>query len=397
LFQASRDIWREAVELGRTHGYRNGQASVLAPTGTIGLMMDCDTTGVEPDLALVKYKKLVGGGLMKIVNQTVPHALERLGYPPNEVSAIVDHVHEKGYIEGAAYLREEHLPVFDCAVQAPGGSRSIHYKGHVKMMAAVQPFLSGAISKTVNMPKEATVDEIMRTYVEAWKLGLKAIAIYRDGSKRTQPLNTSSGDGKGEAKTGVSHPVQRKLPVERRAITHKFNIAGHEGYITVGMYDDGAPGEIFINMSKEGSTVSGLMDAFARAISYALQYGVPLEVLADKFTHTRFEPSGFTGNEQIPYAKSITDYIFRWLALKFLSPEKQVLAGVLGESQDSSSEPRGGKTLVAEVSPDPRVAAPVSPPRMFEDAPPCSTCGSIMVRNGSCYKCLNCGATSGCS
>jgi ribonucleoside-diphosphate reductase alpha chain len=390
LYQAARDVWRDAVELGKEHGYRNGQASVLAPTGTIGLMMDCDTTGVEPDLALVKYKKLVGGGLMKIVNQTVPEALARLGYPPHEVSAIVEHVHEKGHIEGAPFLREEHLPVFDCAVQAPGGSRSIHYKGHVKMMAAVQPFLSGAISKTVNMPKEATVEEIMQTYIEAWKLGLKAIAIYRDGSKRTQPLNTSSGvDAAG--KTPVAGgPVQRKLPVERRAITHKFNIAGHEGYITVGMYDDGAPGEIFINMSKEGSTVSGLMDAFARAISYALQYGVPLEVLADKFAHTRFEPSGFTGNENIPYAKSITDYIFRWLALKFLPPEKQALAGVMGESSET--------TAPASAAPELKAAAPLTrPPRLFEDAPPCSTCGSIMVRNGSCYKCLNCGATSGCS
>jgi ribonucleoside-diphosphate reductase alpha chain len=402
LYQTARDVWKETVELGKEHGYRNGQASVLAPTGTIGLMMDCDTTGVEPDLALVKYKKLVGGGLMKIVNQTVPEALARLGYPANEVSAIVEHVHEKGHIEGAPYIREEHLPVFDCAVQSPGGNRSIHYKGHVKMMAAVQPFLSGAISKTVNMPKEATVEEIMHTYVEAWKLGLKAIAIYRDGSKRTQPLNTSSGAETPEARdramlAAVSRPVQRKLPVERRAITHKFNIAGHEGYITVGMYDDGAPGEIFINMSKEGSTVSGLMDAFARAISYALQYGVPLEVLADKFAHTRFEPSGFTGNENIPYAKSITDYIFRWLALKFLSLEKQALAGVLGESSDVSSEPSGKAATVVEAAPASRTAAPVSAPRMFEDAPPCSTCGSIMVRNGSCYKCLNCGATSGCS
>jgi ribonucleoside-diphosphate reductase alpha chain len=389
LCNTAREVWRETVELGRKHGYRNGQASVLAPTGTIGLMMDCDTTGVEPDLALVKYKKLVGGGLMKIVNQTVPEALERLGYPAHEVSAIVEYVHDKGHIEGAPFLREEHLPVFDCAVQSPGGARSIHYKGHVKMMAAVQPFLSGAISKTVNMPKEATVEEIMQTYTEAWKLGLKAIAIYRDGSKRTQPLNTSAAKP-GEAKPAVSRPVQRKLPVERRAITHKFNIAGHEGYITVGMYDDGAPGEIFINMSKEGSTVSGLMDAFARAISYALQYGVPIEVLADKFAHTRFEPSGFTGNEQIPYAKSITDYIFRWLALKFLPPEKQALAG-MSESSDASA------TSAASSSPEPRNSAIQSQPRMFEDAPPCSTCGSIMVRNGSCYKCLNCGATSGCS
>jgi ribonucleoside-diphosphate reductase alpha chain len=394
LMQAAREIWDETVELGKKHGYRNGQASVLAPTGTIGLMMDCDTTGVEPDLALVKYKKLVGGGLMKIVNQTVPEALARLGYPAKEVEGIVAHVHQRGHIEGAPFLREEHLPVFDCAVQAPGGSRAIHYKGHVKMMSAVQPFLSGAISKTVNMPNEATVDEIMQTYTEAWKLGLKAIAIYRDGSKRTQPLNTSADKKAAEPKPperNVSRPVQpvqRKLPVERRAITHKFNIAGHEGYITVGMYDDGAPGEIFINMSKEGSTVSGLMDAFARAISYALQYGVPLEVLADKFAHTRFEPSGFTGNEQIPYAKSITDYIFRWLALKFLPPEKQALEGEMPlEKASPTAQPPGAV----------RAAGPSSTRPVFEDAPPCSTCGSIMVRNGSCYKCLNCGATSGCS
>jgi ribonucleoside-diphosphate reductase alpha chain len=407
LIEAARDAWAETVALGRTHGYRNAQASVLAPTGTIGLMMDCDTTGVEPDLALVKYKKLVGGGLMKIVNQTLPHALERLGYPPDEVSAIVEYVHQKGHIEGAPYLREEHLPVFDCAVQAPGGTRAIHYKGHVKMMAAVQPFLSGAISKTVNMPKESTVEEIMQTYIEAWRLGLKAIAIYRDGSKRTQPLNTSSSTaggphgplGRDVTKDEPSRPVQHKLPVERQAITHKFNIAGHEGYITVGMYDDGSPGEIFINMSKEGSAVSGLMDAFARAISYALQYGVPLEVLVDKFAHTRFEPSGFTGNDQIPYAKSITDYIFRWLALKFLSPEKQALAGVLGDPDElvPTLEPpavRSSERVPGSTAP---AGEKGSAPRMFEDAPPCSTCGSIMVRNGSCYKCLNCGSTSGCS
>lgn len=419
LYQTAKDVWRETVELGREHGYRNGQASVLAPTGTIGLMMDCDTTGVEPDLALVKYKKLVGGGIMKIVNQTVPHALARLGYQTDEVAAIVEYVHEKGYIEGAPYLREEHLPVFDCAVQSPGGTRAIHYMGHVKMMAAVQPFLSGAISKTVNMPKECTIDEIMQTYLEAWKMGLKAIAIYRDGSKRTQPLNTSSGTSSSkDAKKTEGRPVQHKLPVERAAITHKFNIAGHEGYITVGMYDDGSPGEIFINMSKEGSAVSGLMDAFARAISYALQYGVPVEVLVDKFAHTRFEPSGFTGNEQIPYAKSITDYIFRWLALKFLTPEKRALAGVLGAESETLASPTGitppapsteeerpenAEGSAATSRPAARSGKSSdgsqgeSMPRMFEDAPPCSTCGSIMVRNGSCYKCLNCGSTSGCS
>ena len=398
LYVAAKDIWKETVELGRKHGYRNGQASVLAPTGTIGLMMDCDTTGVEPDLALVKYKKLVGGGLMKIVNQTVPSALSQLGYQQAEVDAIVDFVHENGYIEHAPFIRDEHLPVFDCAVQAPGGDRAIHYMGHVKMMAAVQPFLSGAISKTVNMPTESTVDEIMQTYVEAWKLGLKAIAIYRDGSKRTQPLNTSSGADAADTVAEAGSPVQKKLPVERQAITHKFNIAGHEGYITVGMYDDGSPGEIFINMSKEGSAVSGLMDAFARAISYALQYGVPLEVLVDKFAHTRFEPSGFTGNDQIPYAKSITDYLFRWLASKFLSADKQAAAGVVEDDTALEvPEPATAPPTPSEPAPETASASSTEMPRLFEDAPPCSTCGSIMVRNGSCYKCLNCGTTSGCS
>ncbi|HSF17229.1 MAG TPA: vitamin B12-dependent ribonucleotide reductase [Vicinamibacteria bacterium] len=394
LYLAARQIWDETVELGRKHGYRNGQASVLAPTGTIGLMMDCDTTGVEPDLALVKYKKLVGGGLMKIVNQTLPNALRRLGYPGDEVDAIVDHVDEHGHVEGAPYLRDEHLSVFDCAVQSPGGTRAIHYMGHVKMMAAVQPFLSGAISKTVNMPNESTVDEIMHTYVEAWRLGLKAIAIYRDGSKRTQPLNTSMTPV-AKAAAEALRPIQRKLPVERQAITHKFNIAGHEGYITVGMYDDGSPGEIFINMSKEGSAVSGLMDAFARAISYALQYGVPLEVLVDKFAHTRFEPSGFTGNAQIPYAKSITDYIFRWLALKFLSEDKRASAGLIGATEEVNALAEASLSLEPATGAGTERVGPAVP--RFEDAPPCSTCGSIMVRNGSCYKCLNCGSTSGCS
>jgi ribonucleoside-diphosphate reductase alpha chain len=361
-------------------------------------MMDCDTTGVEPDLALVKFKKLVGGGVMKIVNQTVPHALGRLGYQSHEIKEIVDYIHENGFIEGAPHVREDDLPVFDCAVTAPGGSRAIHYMGHVNMMAAVQPFLSGAISKTVNMPQDSTTEEIMQTYIESWKMGLKAIAIYRDGSKRIQPLNTVAG--KAKEKQGAKGPVQKKMPVERQALTHKFRIAGHEGYITVGMYDDGKPGEVFINMSKEGSTVSGLMDAFARAISYALQYGVPLEVLVNKFTHTRFEPSGFTGNPEIPYAKSITDYLFRWLALKFLSPEKSAEAGVvqepsvektdnLGEAKPTQPEALPGQGETSERA--------SSPPPLFEDAPPCSVCGSIMVRNGSCYKCLNCGTTSGCS
>ncbi len=391
LHQGARDAWDLAVETGRQFGYRNGQTTVLAPTGTIGLMMDCDTTGVEPDLALVKFKKLVGGGVMKIVNQTVPSALSRLGYPTDETKEIVDYVHENGFIEGAPPLREEHLSVFDCAVASPGGGRAIHHLGHVRMMAAVQPFLSGAISKTVNMPQESSIEDIMQTYIEAWKLGLKAIAIYRDGSKRTQPLNTMPA----KTATGPSlknAPVQNKMPVERQALTHKFRIAGHEGYITVGLYEDGKPGEIFINMSKEGSTVSGLMDAFARAISYALQYGVPLEVLVDKFSHTRFEPSGYTGNQEIPYAKSITDYIFRWLALKFLSAEQSAMAGVV---QESSTEQPDESVPVPPVDSSSDGLSALTP--IFEDAPPCSVCGSIMVRNGSCYKCLNCGTTSGCS
>ena len=397
LFLGAREVWNLALEAGHKWGYKNAQASVLAPTGTIGLMMDCDTTGVEPDLAVVKFKKLVGGGVMKIVNQTVPSALSRLGYSTAEVRAIVEYVDERGTIEGAPFLRTEHLPVFDCAVTPSGGTRSIHYMGHVKMMAAVQPFLSGAISKTVNMPQEATVEEISNAYVEAWKLGLKSIAIYRDGSKRTQPLNTMASVPTDATEDAAGRPVQRKLPVERNAITHKFNIAGHEGYITVGMYEDGTPGEIFINMSKEGSTVSGLMDAFARAISYALQYGVPLEVLVDKFSHTRFEPSGYTGNRDIPYAKSITDYIFRWLALKFMPLEKRAEAGIVErEVPAPAPTPPNGPTGNANVTPV--AATPRSPEsQRMEDAPPCSVCGSIMVRNGSCYKCLNCGTTSGCS
>ncbi len=326
LYEAAQDAWDEAVELGEQHGYRNAQATVLAPTGTIGFMMDCDTTGVEPDIALVKYKKLVGGGLMKIVNQTVPMALARLGYAPPVVQAIVDYIDKNETIEGAPGLRERDLPVFDCAFKAAKGTRSIHYMGHIKMMGATQPFISGAISKTVNVPKEATVDEIMQAYIESWRMGAKAISIYRDGSKRTQPLNTSRTSPEAAAQAAVAaagQPVRRKLPDERRAITHKFDIAGHEGYITAGLFDDGTPGEIFLVMAKEGSTISGFADAFAQAISYALQYGVPLQVLVDKFSHVRFEPSGMTKNPEVRFAKSIVDYIFRWLAAKFLSPEEQ--------------------------------------------------------------------------
>jgi ribonucleoside-diphosphate reductase alpha chain len=398
LYEAAREIWDECVELGERHGYRNAQVTVLAPTGTIGFMMDCDTTGVEPDIALVKYKKLVGGGLMKIVNGTVPMALERLGYTPAQIREIVEYIDEHETIEGAPHLKEAHLAVFDCAFKPANGSRSIHYMGHIRMIGAVQPFLSGAISKTINVPREATVEEIEQAYIEAWRLGAKAVSIYRDGSKRTQPLTTSR-----EAKTAaaqaaepvVTRPVRRKLPDERRAITHKFDIAGHEGYITVGLYEDGQPGEIFLVMAKEGSTISGFADAFAQAISYALQYGVPLQVLVDKFSHVRFEPSGMTKNPEVRFAKSIVDYVFRWLATKFLSPEAQYQAGV------NRDEPEGAAAGSGTASEGPAArgsatGASFAAIQNQEDAPPCSTCGSIMVRSGSCYKCTNCGTTSGC-
>jgi ribonucleoside-diphosphate reductase alpha chain len=406
LHQAARASWDDAVELGEQFGYRNAQATVLAPTGTIGFMMDCDTTGVEPDIALVKYKKLVGGGLMKIVNQTVPMALRRLGYTPAQIDAIVDHIETNETIEGAPGLKDSHLPVFDCAFKAAKGQRSIHYMGHIKMMGATQPFISGAISKTVNVPKEATVDEILQAYVQSWKLGAKAISIYRDGSKRTQPLNTSKDKTAAEmlAEAAASlprTPVRRKLPDERQAITHKFDIQGHEGYITVGLFENGQPGEIFLVMAKEGSTISGFADAFAQAISYALQYGVPLQALVDKFSHVRFEPSGMTRNPEIRFAKSIVDYIFRWLATKFLSPEAQYHAGVNRRDLDDN-----GHTLTptADAQPAPPAGKPAtatttafSTIQNQEDAPPCSTCGSIMIRSGACYKCVNCGNTSGCA
>ena len=377
LYQAVRRCWSDALSQGEKNGYKNSQVTVLAPTGTIGFMMDCDTTGVEPDIALVKYKKLVGGGLLKIVNQTVPEALRRLGYGREEMNGIIKYIDENETIEGAPYLKEKDLPVFDCAFKPMNGTRSIHYSGHLKMMGAVQPFLSGAISKTVNMPEEASVDQIQEAYIQAWQLGLKALAIYRDGSKRSQPLNTSL---KAEGENDQARPARRRLPDERQAITHKFSVAGHDGYLTVGMYDDGSPGEIFVVMAKQGSVVSGLMDTVATSISLALQYGVPLRVLVDKFSHSRFEPSGFTNNPQIPIAKSIVDYIFRWLGQKFLTAEDQ---------------PQPEK-----AAPGPSMQMEDMERQVFQtqaDAPPCPECGAIMVRNGACYKCLNCGTTSGCS
>jgi ribonucleoside-diphosphate reductase alpha chain len=543
LIDASRECWDMALLHGERHGYRNSQTTVLAPTGTIGFMMDCDTTGIEPDLALVKYKKLVGGGMIKIVNNTVPAALFKLGYDNDEVNAIVSYIDATGTIEGAPGIRPEHLSVFDCSFKPSKGTRSIHYMGHIKMMAATQPFLSGAISKTVNLPQDATVEDVAEAYAESWRQGIKAVAIYRDGSKGTQPLNTSM-DAKREpsaldaagsrvlahlaaaqpaaeadlraleaqiqakpgeklevsarqviaaaasfqnaleeiakaaavpvlmplsvseatqesAKDAAQNPngppraVRHRLPEERASITHKFSIASHEGYVTVGLYPTGQVGEIFIKMAKEGSTVSGLMDAFATSISLALQHGVPLKVLCEKFAHTRFEPSGWTGNEQIGYAKSLMDYIFRWLNLRFLSgtqltlfaglapqaPQLPASPSLLPETDpeyDSFSQnhlarlaeevakrlnqvsgqtgsPSGG----GGISPDVwasfgAAASPTHGPdlkdrgiyhatdamrEMYDmgDAPSCSTCGAIMVRNGSCYRCMSCGSTSGCS
>ena len=400
VVQAARETWDEAVKLGRAHGYRNAQATVLAPTGTIGLMMDCDTTGIEPDLALVKYKKLVGGGLLKIVNTTVPAALRKLGYDEITVKEIVEYIDENDTIEGAPHLQDEHLKVFDCAFKPVKGARSIAPMGHVRMMAAVQPFISGSMSKTVNLPTDATVEEIEQTYMESWNLGLKCIAIYRDGCKRSQPLSTSL---EKEKKAVAAAPdieyraMRRKLPDERKAVTHKFDIAGHEGYLTVGLYEDGMPGELFVTMAKEGSTISGLMDAFATQTSYALQFGVPLKFMVDKFSHMRFEPSGFTKNREIPIAKSIVDYIFRWMASHFLPVEEQDEAGVI--RREESPAP------IADPKPDTTefkvVASPSSVQKLAfvntGDAPACADCGAITVRSGSCYKCMNCGATTGCS
>ncbi|HET7104347.1 MAG TPA: vitamin B12-dependent ribonucleotide reductase [Terracidiphilus sp.] len=542
LLDASRECWDMALLYGERYGYRNSQTTVLAPTGTIGFMMDCDTTGIEPDLALVKYKKLVGGGMIKIVNNTVPAALFKLGYSDEQVNAIVSYIDATGTIEGAPGIRQEHLAVFDCSFKPAKGTRSIHYMGHIKMMSAVQPFLSGAISKTVNLPHEATVEDVAEAYAESWRQGIKAVAIYRDGSKGTQPLNTSldakrepsaldavggrvlaqlaAGQAASEAdvrllESKVSdklevtakqvvaaavafqrsleelagehevplldatpgyapvreearepeqdlnappRAVRHRLPEERASITHKFSISGHEGYITVGLYPTGQPGEIFIKMAKEGSTVSGLMDAFATSISLALQHGVPLRVLCEKFAHTRFEPSGWTGNEQIGYAKSLMDYIFRWLSLRFLSGTQLTL--FTGLAPQAPQLPAAPPSVIADdgpgdepvsqsqlsrlaeevarrlnqvsghagavsttppaggIAPEVRAVAhtaapthaPVIPDRgiyhaadamrdMYDmgDAPSCGTCGAIMVRNGSCYRCMSCGSTSGCS
>ncbi len=430
LREAAIAALEEACAAGERHGFRNAQVTVLAPTGTIGFMMDCDTTGVEPDIALVKYKTLAGGGLLKIVNRTVPAALERLGYGPEAIARIVKYVEEKDTIEGAPDLDERHLPVFDCAFAPRNGQRFIPYIAHLKMMSAVQPFLSGAISKTVNMPEHSTPEEIMDTYMNGWRLGLKAVAIYRDGSKRSQPVSTGKEKKAAEsapaapapAATGgngaKARPLRRRMPATRRSITHKFDIAGHEGYLTVGLYEDNTPGELFITMAKEGSTVGGLMDCFGTAISLCLQYGVPLRTLVEKFAHSRFEPSGFTKNPDIPIAKSLTDYIFRWIGQTFLDPRDE--HGIANGDTHAPAHPpaptgasasaleSGGISPAKPVKPTPPAAAKAPAPALsvrvdaqfkhfMEDAPACDQCGAITVRNGACYRCYNCGNSMGCS
>ena len=427
LLHAAQKSWDDAVALGERFGYKNSQVSVLAPTGTIGFMMDCDTTGIEPDLALVKQKRLVGGGVIKIVNNTVPQALMKLGYPPEQVAQIVDYIDANGTIEGAPGFKPEHLAVFDCSLTSMGGGRSISWRGHLRMMAAAQPFISGAISKTINMPEESTVEDIMEAYIESWKFGLKAVAIYRDNSKRSQPLS-AAGKKEDEKTSAAAAPAmprprsllslrsaeaapaqqnlfpgtqRRKLSAERDSITHKFSIGGHEGYLTVGKYSDGTPGEIFIKMAKEGSTLSGIMDAFALSVSISLQYGVPLRALVDKFVNSRFEPSGYTGNPQIRYAKSIVDYIGRWLGGKFISPD--YLDADVAAAMASEAKLRQSPTATASQAPVPSFAAKAAeaeatrPRAAIDDAPSCSECGMLMTPNGSCYKCANCGSTSGCS
>ncbi len=415
LLAAAQHSWDDALKLGEEHGFKNSQVTVLAPTGTIGFMMDCDTTGIEPDLALVKYKKLVGGGLIKIVNNTVPQAMTKLGYTPEQASEIVAYIDKNGKVEGAPYFKPEHLPVFDCSLAPMGGGRSITWTGHVKMMAAAQPFLSGAISKTINMPEESTIEDIMDAYMESWKLGLKAVAIYRDNSKKSQPLN-AGGEKKDEKKiegaaavaasvaSSVVEPMQRelfaraqreKMPAERASVTHKFSVGGHEGYITVGLYEDNRPGEVFIKMSKEGSTLSGVMDGLALTISIGLQYGVPLKIFVDKLLNTRFEPSGITANANIRFVSSVLDYIARWLGGRFISTDYLKLNGTVPEVITTAPMQTTLAMPPAIKPSDP--AGSRTPSNAHEGAPTCSECGMLMVPNGACYKCENCGSTSGCS
>jgi len=448
LKDAARSVWDQVVAAGRQHGYRNAQATVLAPTGTISFMMDCDTTGIEPDIALVKYKQLAGGGMLKIVNRRVPLALQTLGYSPEDVEAILAYIEKEDTIEGCSVVKTEHLPVFDCAFQPRSGTRSIDWHAHVKMMAAAQPFLSGAISKTVNMPRDSTPEEIGKAYFDGWQMGLKALAIYRDGSKESQPLSTSTESDRAKAK--LTAPRRERLPETRQSITHKFSVAGHEGYITVGLYDDGRPGELFLTMAKEGSTVGGLMDCFGTAISMGLQYGVPLEVFVNKFSHTRFEPMGHTSSAEIRIAKSVVDYIFRWLGMTFLQGYREAHVSKPPGDDSSPAEPGtseaetkpvskmdggqngSGATTAAGGTKSPAGAnghgtknsgaatdsaaiatleragvnlskkqgdatASAEYARFQTDAPACDNCGAITVRSGNCYLCYNCGNSMGCS
>ena len=425
IYEASKQCWDEALAHGEKHGYRNSQVTVLAPTGTIGFMMDCDTTGVEPDLALVKYKKLVGGGMIKIVNNTVPTALFKLGYTHEQADAIVSYIDATGTIEGAPHIKDDHLAVFDCSFKPSKGTRSIAYLGHLRMMAAAQPFISGAISKTVNLPNNASIEDIMETYLQAWKLGIKAVAVYRDGCKQSQPLSAAGSKTASSEKSSAiavvveeenlnapPRSVRHKLQEERASITHKFKVGDHEGYITVGLYPNGEPGELFVKMAKEGSTVSGLMDSFALAVSLALQYGVPLKTFCEKFAHTRFEPSGWSGNAEIGYAKSIMDYIFRWLQMRFLTGQQQMLfesfrprlaggadaSSTVADGVGHDTTPRRPESGTREPGAGSIHAADALSSLVdMGDAPSCSFCGSIMTRNGSCYRCMSCGSTSGCS
>jgi len=469
LKEEARHCWDRALAGGKKHGYRNAQVTVLAPTGTIAFLMDCDTTGIEPDIALVKYKVLAGGGTLKIVNRTVPEGLRRLGYSESEIQAIEKHVSVHDTIEDVAGenggtipsgLKHEHLPVFDCAFKAHKGRRSIHYRAHLGMMAAAQPFISGAISKTVNLPNEATAVDIRQAYIDAWRMGLKCVAIYRDGSKRSQPLNTKKTN-EGVEKTVVDtapmenrlkdleaevqrlkneaeQPLRKRLPDTRMAINHKFDVAGHEGYMTIGLFNDGKPGELFVTMAKEGSTIGGLMDTIGALTSMALQYGVPLESLVKKFAFQRFEPSGFTKNPDIRNAASIIDYVFRWMGNQFIEGYREAhspsgtqteleIPGLLDELKKKVNRPvpdlaladeaeapafivkasvlNGGSTHGAGVGGN--GAKPKGLPSASSlltstfanqsDAPSCDHCGHITVRNGACYKCMNCGNSLGCS
>jgi ribonucleoside-diphosphate reductase alpha chain len=400
LLDAARRSWDDALEIGEVHGFRNAQATVLAPTGTISFMMDCDTTGVEPDFSLVKSKKLVGGGEITIVNKTVPMALGELGYAPREVEEIVAFIDERGGVVGAPHLKTEHYPVFDCAI----GERAIHYMGHVKMMGAVQPFISGAISKTVNLPEQTTIDEISQLLVESWQLGVKAIAIYRDNCKVAQPLSSSKDQPAVVLPMGatgvVAHPQRRRLPDDRTEVGRKFKVGEYEGYIHVGLFEDGTPGDIFVDIAKEGTTLAGLMNSFMISVSLGLQYGVPLEVYVSKFSHMRFEPSGITNDPDIRAAKSIVDYIFRWMGKKFLTADQHEEAGILTPEVKArlaaayAESPGAGAAAAAVESAPPGQTALFN---QWEDAVECARCGGRMVRTGSCYTCRDCGTNTGCS